>query len=175
MLKVNTMSHRVSLTLLLLLCAIPLAQALTSDRDQPIHIEADYVHIDKKAGISEYRGNVHLIQGSMEITGELVTVHQPKGQLSTILVKGNPATFRQQPDGQQAVVHSQAKEMEYQAKEERILLFQDAKVQQGGQQFAGNRIVYNTKTSTVIAQGDEQQHERVRAVIVPKKSESSKP
>ncbi len=168
------MSHRVSL-MLLLLSATPLAQALTTDRDQPIHIEADYVHIDKKAGTSEYRGNVHLVQGSMEITGDLVTVHQPKGQLSTIMVKGKPATFRQQPDGQQAIVHSQARQMEYQAREERILLFQDARVQQGGQQFAGNRIVYNTKTSTVIAQGDEQQHQRVRAVIVPRKNESPKP
>lgn len=167
------MFHRAKL-MLLLLCIAPLAQALTSDRNQPIHIEADYVHIDKKAGISEYRGNVHLTQGSMEITGEEVTVHQPKGELRTIIVKGNPATFRQQPDGQKDIVHSQALKMEYQAQQERILLFQKAKVQQGGQQFAGNRIVYNTKTSTVIAQGDEQQHERVRAVIVPKKNEPSK-
>lgn len=159
----------------LMLCAMPVAEALTSDRNKPIHIEADYVQIDKKAEMSEYRGNVHLTQGSMEITGELIKVHQPNGELKTILVKGKPATFRQQPDGKQAMVHSQAREMTYHAQQERIVLLENAKVQQGSQQFAGNRIVYNTKTSTVIAQGDEQQQERVRAVILPKKKESSTP
>ena len=174
MYKVNTMFRHASL-LVILLCMPPLVQALTSDRNKPIHIEADYVQIDKKTEMSEYRGNVHLTQGSMEITGELVRVHQPNGELKTIIVKGEPATFRQQPDDKQAVVYSQAREMEYQAQEERIVLLENAKVQQGNQQFAGNRIVYNTRTSTVIAQGDEQQQERVRAVIVPKKNESTKP
>jgi len=172
--KVNTMFHRASL-LVMLLCASATAQALTSDRNQPIHIKADYVRIDKKSGISEYRGNVNLKQGSMVITGELVSVHQPDGQLDKIIVKGEPATFQQQPDGQQAVVHSQAREIEYQAQQERIILLDDARVQQGDQQFAGKRIVYNTKTSTVVAQGDEQQHQRVRAVIVPKDNETPKP
>jgi len=83
--------------MLLLLSATPLAQALTTDRDQPIHIEADYVHIDKTAGTSDYRGNVHLVQGSMEITRALVTVHPPKGQISTIMFKGKRATYRQEP------------------------------------------------------------------------------
>jgi lipopolysaccharide export system protein LptA len=154
---------------------VPMAQALNSDRNQPIHIQADYVHIDKKSGISEYRGNVLLVQGSMEITGELVVVHQPDGELSKIIVKGEPATFRQQPDEQQEPVHSQARQMEYQAQQERIILMENARVKQGNQQFAGNRIVYNTRTSTVVAQGDQQQHERVRAVIVPKKKAPETP
>ena len=174
MYKVNTMSHHVSL-LGLMLCVSPLAHALTSDRNQPIHIQADYVHIDKNAGISEYRGNVHLIQGSMEITGEQIKVHQPNGQISTILIKGEPATLQQQPDNKQALVYSQARQIEYQAQQERIVLLEDAQVKQGNQQFAGNRIVYNTKNSTVIARGDEQQHQRVRAVIVPKNNEATKP
>lgn len=168
------MCHRVKL-FMLLFCAAPLVQALTSDRHQPIHIQADYVQIDKKAGISEYRGNVQLVQGSMKITGERVRVHQTNGQLMTILVNGEPATFKQQPDNQQEVVHSQADKMEYQAQQERIILLENAQVKQGNQQFAGNRIVYNTKNSTVVAQGDEQQQERVRAIIVPKKEESKKP
>lgn len=168
------MFHHVSL-IGLMLCLTPLAHALNSDRNQPIHIQADYVHIDKKAGISEYRGNVHLTQGSMEITGEQIHVHQPNGQISTILVKGKPATFTQQPDNEQAQVYSQARHMEYQAQQERIVLLEDAQVKQGNQQFAGNRIVYNTKNSTVVAQGDEQQQQRVRAVIVPKNNKASKP
>jgi len=170
--KVNTMSHRVSL-LGFLLCVTPLAYALTSDRNQPIHIQADYVHIDKKAGISEYRGNVRLVQGSMEITGEQIRIHQPSGKISTISVKGEPATFKQQPDNQQEQVYSQARQMEYQAQQERIVLIDNAQVKQGNQHFSGKRIVYNTKNSTVIAQGDEQQ-QRVRAVIVPK-DKASKP
>ncbi|MFO7602956.1 MAG: lipopolysaccharide transport periplasmic protein LptA [Gammaproteobacteria bacterium] len=168
------MSHRASL-MALLLCVAPLVQALSSDREQPIHIQADYVQIDKKAGVSEYRGNVHLVQGSMEITGELVRVRQTDGALSSIVVKGEPATFQQQPDNQAELVRSQAREMEYQAHEERIVLSIDAEVKQGNQHFAGNRIVYNTRNSSVVAQGDEQQQQRVRAVIVPKKDETTPP
>jgi lipopolysaccharide export system protein LptA len=41
--------------------------ALSSDREQPINLEADAADIDDLKGISIYTGNVVLTQGSMVI------------------------------------------------------------------------------------------------------------
>ena len=44
--------------------------AMTGDREQPIHIEADSVDIDDKKGVSIYRGNVRMTQGSIVLTAD---------------------------------------------------------------------------------------------------------
>jgi len=41
--------------------------ALPDDRDQPIRITADTAIRDEKQGFTVYTGNVHMIQGSLDI------------------------------------------------------------------------------------------------------------
>ena len=54
--------------LLLLLAPLP-GLGLDSDRDEPIHIEADRAMLDEKEGTSIYEGNVQLRQGSLRLQG----------------------------------------------------------------------------------------------------------
>lgn len=143
------------------------ALALKSDRNQPIKIEADRVEINEKTQISHYRGNVSMQQGSLKIKADEVIVYLKDGSLHQVSITGNPAHFEQVPDDRKELVKSRARQMEYFAKQQRLLLKQDAEVIQGANQFRGDQIEYDTLTSTVKAQKDAASDSRVHAIIQP--------
>jgi lipopolysaccharide export system protein LptA len=159
----------------LFLLPISIAHALKTDRNQPIKIEADHVEIFEKTETSHYRGNVLMVQGSLKITADDVTVYLKDGVLHQVTILGNPAYFEQIPDGKKDMVKSRAKHMEYYAREQRLLLKQDAEVVQGPNQFRGDQIEYDTLTSTVRANKDENSDSRVHAIIQPAEAEKAPP
>jgi len=144
------------------------AWALRSDRDQPIDIRADRVEINEKEEVSQYIGNVHLKQGTLDIKADKITVYLSKGKLTKIAIRGNPATFKQQPEDKQDIVKSSARYMEYFASKEHLVLKTNAKVVQGDNHFSGDYIEYDTLNSTVKANKDEDSDSRVHAIIQPK-------
>src|SRR5690554_1491947 len=73
--------------------------ALSTDSGQPIEIEADTAELDDQKGITIYRGNVVVTQGTIRMTGEKMTVYYNKEKdLDTVIMEGTPATYRQLPD-----------------------------------------------------------------------------
>ena len=63
--------------MLLLLLSLPaaLTHALPDDRDQPIHITADKALRDEKKGVTIYSGNVQMVQGSLELEADTLTIY----------------------------------------------------------------------------------------------------
>ena len=59
-----------ALLLAALVAGAPAARALSTDRDQPIEIEADFAELDDSRGVTMYKGNVIVTQGSLKLTGE---------------------------------------------------------------------------------------------------------
>lgn len=94
------LNHLRWLAIILLLALPGLASALKSDKDQPIYVEADGVDIDDRKGISTYKGNVELTQGSIVIKADKVIVTQQANQTDLIEAVGNPVTFKQDTEGQ---------------------------------------------------------------------------
>lgn len=162
----------VSILLLGLNCQ---AWALRSDRHQPIDIKADRVEVDQRTQVSHYIGNVRLQQGTLKITADDVVVYLVSGKLQKIVITGSPARFEQQPENNRDVVTSQANNMEYYAGKERLLLKHNAEVNQGGNHFRGDFIEYDTLTSTVKANKDENSQSRVHAIIQPAKQQEDAP
>jgi len=156
------------ITTLLAITGTSQCWALLSDRDQPIDIKADQVEINEKKEVSEYVGNVHLKQGSLDIKADKITVYLSNGRLTKIAISGNPATFKQQPEDNQDIVESSAQYMEYFAGKEHLVLKNNAKVVQGANHFSGDFIEYDTLNSTVKANKDEGSDSRVHAIIQPK-------
>jgi len=169
MLHKSTYLTTLALAVFCLMATTP-SWALRSDREQPIDIRADRVEIDEKEQISEYIGNVHLKQGSMDIQADKITVYLKKGQLTKIVITGNPATFKQKPEDNKDVVKSSAKHMEYYAGKEHLVLKTNAVVVQGKNHFSGDFIEYDTLNSTVKAKKEEGSDSRVHAIIQPKAS-----
>ena len=64
--------NTIAVTLLCILVS-QFSLALPDDRQQPIHISADNALRDEKKGITIYRGNVVLNQGSLHISANRIT------------------------------------------------------------------------------------------------------
>ena len=99
--------------LALLLCCLfahpPAAHALDSDRNQPVLLEADQATLSDREGVGVYRGNVIVRQGTMRITGDVLTLYSRDGRIVRAIMEGNPATFRQRPEGKPEDVRARSR------------------------------------------------------------------
>lgn len=178
----SNLKARIKFTLLILVMqwSIP-AFALTTDKDQAIEIEADSAELDEQKSVTVYTGNVIVVQGSIRMTGDKMTVYYNDGSdLESVIMVGNPATYKQLPDDSDVYDEAQAKRMEYYSPKNLIVLIDNAIVKQEGLRFSGNRIEYDTENSRIKAKGkpdsagksdDTSGDGRVRITIKPKKKE----
>jgi lipopolysaccharide export system protein LptA len=172
---------------LALLAACPLAPlALTTDREQPIEIEADSAEADDAKGLTIYTGDVVIIQGTLRITGDQVTIfYNENGDITKMETLGNPARFSQLPDGkadeEANYQRARASRMEYYKDNDAIVLLGNAVYGQGGDRVSADRIDYDSKNSRMkaqtmtasskseVKQEDPKQKGRVRITIQPRK------
>ncbi len=153
--------------------ATPVA-ALDSDRDQPIHIEADSVSIDDQKQISRYRGHVKLSQGSVRATGDEITLYSSDDGPDRLIMVGNPATFRQRPEGKENDAHGNAARIEHDSDTELTVFMGQARFWMDQEEFAGDRIEYDARNDRVRARGGSDGNGRVRIVIQPKNKNGEK-
>ncbi len=119
------------------------AMGLGSDKLKPMNIKAKQVYIDDKSGFSEYNGNVILVQGTMKITADKLTIiYDAKQNLNKIIAIGNPSTYRQRPDNKKEDIQAKAQKMVYFAKKDLMVLTGKALMQQGSDKFTSNKIRY---------------------------------
>jgi len=134
-----------------LVLALP-AHALTTDKDKPIEVEADTAELDDVKNVSIYRGNVIVTQGSIRMTGDVMTVYQTDtDDLDHLIMEGKPATYKQLPDDSKIYDEARALRMEYHEIKNKIILIDQAVVTQEGLRFSGDRIDYDTELSKVKA------------------------
>jgi len=158
------------------------AWALSTDKDQPIEIEADSADLDNEKGVTIYRGNVVLIQGSVRMTGDTMTVYFKNDELDNLIMEGKPARYRQLPDDSEIYDEAEALRMEYYELKSLVILIDKASFKQEGLSFSGNRIEYDTEHSKVKARGSIKQQsgtgnsgasssgdERVKIILKPRK------
>ncbi len=144
--------------------------ALPDDQNQPINIEADGVEIDDGRQLSIYSGQVELRQGSMHLWADRITVHHKASRHpNRIIAEGEPARFRQLTDEKGTEVKAKAMRMEYDSTSEQILLIDQAKLTQGKDSFASDRILYDRNKAVVKAGASAKGKKRVRISITPDK------
>lgn len=160
-----------------------IGQALSTDREKPIVIEAAAAEADNRTQITVYRGDVVITQGSLRITGDTVWIHYDDSHSITKAISvGKPAKFRQLPDGNQDYTTADAERMEYHADKDLILLLGNARYGEGKDKISAPRIVYDSRRGRVkagaqpsdgqsgeSAAGESDKSDRVRITITPKK------
>jgi lipopolysaccharide export system protein LptA len=171
MLRASSASRKLLLAALLLITP-PATWGLDSDRSQPIHIEADRVTLSEKGNLSIYEGNVRLRQGSLHLQGDHMTVLLADNEADKIILTGKPATLRQNQGD--TVKHAEADNIEYSASNENVILLGNARVwQTSGEEFRGERIVFNLNDNTVNA-GGTTTRDRVHITLPPKNKPDDK-
>ncbi len=141
--------------------------ALPDDRDQPIRIEADEALRDEKQGFTRYEGNVKMVQGSLHIEADQITVYHDEQQADRILANGKPARLQQQPALDKAPVKARAEIIEYHKSEDRVQLRQNAHIEQDGSIVTGDSIDYYISEQLVRADSDKSRGDGRVQVVIP--------
>lgn len=166
----ENMSHR-AIKCLLLLCLtldLPCLLAATSDRNQPINIEADSVRIDDVNGVSVYKGNVIYQQGTINLHADKVTIFTEAKKLKKFIAEGTPVKYQQQFDGQAEVTRSESQKIEYFSESEQLVFHGNAHLWHDNNTFSGNVIEFDIKNDLVNARKSTSGEERVQVIIQPK-------
>ena len=99
------------------------AYALSTDKQQDIEIEADSAEMDDVKGVTIYKGDVVVVQGSIRMTGHTMTVYNDdNGETELVIMQGTPATYRQLPDDSKIYDEAEALQMEYYALKDYVIL-----------------------------------------------------
>ena len=160
-----------STTLLLLagLLAPVLASARSTDRNQPMQLDADGQDCNVADANSKcvFTGNVVIVQGTLEVRASRAEVVRRNGDIDQVVLTGSQATMKQQMDDG-TWMDAQADRVEYDMKTETITFIGNYTVKSDRGSNSGQRMVYNTKSGNMQSGGDGT---RVRTVIQPKSAQ----
>ena len=147
------------------------AWALSTDKDQPVSIEADSVDIDEAKEIAIYRGDVILIQGSINLNAEKVVVYNFQSDNSHIVATGEQVKFSQRPDNSDELIKGRANKAEYGINSTKLELTGKAVLVKGKNTFKNDKIIYDRVKALVKAGTSAKGKERVKITIGPKASQ----
>jgi lipopolysaccharide export system protein LptA len=158
------------LAALILFGPAPTTFALSTDADQPIYIEADFADMNRGSGVTVYRGRVKVSQGSRRLWGDLVRIYTDEDdQITSVVAEGQPARLRQKPDSRKECVWGEGNRIEYFADEERMYLYEDARIWQGQNVMTSQTIIYDAKQDQLIGGEEGSSDKRVRIVTMPRR------
>ena len=146
---------------------------LESDRDQPIKIQADTAMVDEAEGTSIYRGDVIIVQGTLQVTADEVEIYTAESAVIQIIAKAERnssklAHYEQQTNEEKDMVTAEARKITYLVQEERLHLSGKARLKQDGDEFSGELLYYDVGRGIVnLNSGDGS--ERINMTINPKK------
>ena len=173
----NTLYRSFFIFCILFFCSlVSQAEPATPDEEQPIHITADRLEVQEQSGISTYTGNVNIQQGSLELTGDTVTIIHPNGQLKTVKAYGAPSKFKRFNQVEQSWVTGQANLIQYNTEHKTILLSGNAQVMQPEKHtITGSNIFYDVSKQTLMAKGSKDGQNRVSVTFDPNTDKPSEP
>jgi lipopolysaccharide export system protein LptA len=144
------------------------ALAKSSDRNQPMDIDANSSNCsigDNSPCI--FSGNVHIVQGSLDIRAAKADVRRAGGDIQRVLISGSPARLSQGLDNGGTMTAS-ASNVEYDMPRETVIFTGNVRIEQAGRgAMSGPRIVYNMQTGQVQGGGGESGGQ-IRTRILPR-------
>lgn len=154
------------LFLVILVCSSVQVFGLSSDRQKPMSIKSNQVYIDDKSGFSIYQGRVIVVQGTMKITAEKLTIVYDKNQrLKKIIAIGYPSTYTQRPDNKEHNVHAKANKMVYFALKDILVMTKNATIERGGGKIISPKIFYYLNEDRVDTGTSDKQKNQVNIII----------
>jgi lipopolysaccharide export system protein LptA len=158
---------------LLLLLALP-SWAEKADRDKPTQVEANRMSADDARRLNIFEGDVIVTKGTIRLTADRLVVRQDAEGFQLATATGRPARFRQRQDAKPGEkegiwVEGEALRIELDDKNQKIELFDNARVNRGGDEVAGDYIFVDQRSDFYqVSSGKGQSKGRVKAVIQPK-------
>jgi len=139
---------------LTLLHFTPTSWALDDDRSQPIQIGSSSAFADYKQGVTVYKGNVVLSQGSLIIKADQLNLYRNKEGFQKLVATGTPASFQQTPTPGKPPIVAEAKQIDYDVSSEVLVLKDDVVIKLEESSHQGALYEYNLVTQMLKASGD---------------------
>jgi lipopolysaccharide export system protein LptA len=155
-----------------------------ADKDKPTQIEANRMSADDTRRMTIFEGNVVLTKGTIAVRAERIVVRQDAEGFQYTSATGAPVRFKQKQDPKEGEkegrwMDGEAMRIEIDDRKQTIELFENARVNRGGDEVAGNYIFVDQRSdffsvTTGKSAKDGQPPGRVRATIQPKASDNTK-
>lgn len=164
---------------LFVLCSAASVYALPDDWQQEMVILSDHAELDRKAGVVIYEGNVILTQGTLRIESERLLIIRTDSTLEKAVAEGTakkPARYQQQINPGKPLTKAHGQRIDYFARQREVNIQGNAQLQQDGNLFSGERILYDMTKETVSASGGTStsgqtggngEKQRIKVVIQP--------
>lgn len=161
--------------LFLFLYLIPvLSFGLSSDKQQPAYLQSDSATLNHKTGISIYRGNVKLTQGTTVITADILTTYTDQhNQLIKAIGTGTSthlASYSTLPDNNKLPFTAVAIIIHYYPLRSWVEFTDQAKATQGKDNFAGPQLNYDINREIVTSPASKLG--RTQIIIQPDQKEN---
>ena len=157
-----------SVTLLALALAAGPALARSTDRQQPMDIDANNIDaLLSDDSVSTLQGGVRIRQGSLEVDADRAEIHRKAGEIDYIVgivLTGSPARLRQVSD-QGEPMDASAARIVYTISSEVMVLSGNVVITQPRGNLRGETVKYDITTGRLDGGGDGQ---RVSMRIMPK-------
>ena len=158
---------------LALLLGPAISTAVESDRQRPIEVQADTAMIDEAKGSSVYRGNVIIVQGTLQVRADEVEIYSKDREVTRIIAKADEnskrlAHYEQQTNETKDMVIAKARSITYLVQEERVQLAGSARLQQVDDVFTGELLHYDMARGIVVLSSGGSSG-RVNMTLSPKK------
>ena len=154
-----------SFALLLSALAVSLAAAKSTDRNQPMDVEADHTDAllqdDSESVLS---GNVRITQGTLDVRADRAVVARKGGEIERVTLTGGPAELKQVGDNGDPMT-ARARQIVYTLGSDVVVLTGAVEVEQPRGNLRGETIKYDMKTGRLDGGGDGS---RVSMRILPK-------
>lgn len=149
------------------------AWAKTSDRSQPMDIEAGSTSgsLDDRQPTVLSNG-VTINQGSLQIEAGTATITTRGGQPVRAVLTGGTVKLKQQLDDG-TPMNATAGKIDYDLNTEIVVFTENVKIQQPRGSLSGPRVVYNMKTGMVNSSSDSSG--RVKMTIQPRSPQAAPP
>ena len=164
--------------ILALLAAAP-AWGEKADRNKPTQIEANRMSADDVKRMTIFEGNVILTKGTIAVRAERIVVRQDAEGFQLTSATGAPVRFKQKQDPKEGEkegrwMDGEALRVEIDERKQTIELYDNARVNRGGDQVAGAYIFVDQRSdffqvTTGKGEKEGQTPGRVTAKLAPTK------
>jgi lipopolysaccharide export system protein LptA len=142
------------------------AQALESDRQQPLEVKADSTNGTLGDGVTTLRGNIEIRQGSLLIRADVAEVDKAEGKVRQVTLIGETAYLEQEIE-EQGLVKAWAERIEYQVANGMVVFTGKAEVQHPQYEVSGDTLRYDLAAQHFEGAGEESGEGRIRIRLDP--------
>ena len=141
------------------------ALARSTDRDQQLDVRAGGLDGPiSQNGVTRLT-DVIITQGSLRIEAANADVTRDDGEVTQVLLQGEPASLQQESD-EGVLMKAQARRIDYDTHSETVVLVGAVRIDQGRDVFRGERVRYDTRNGRISGDGGE--GGRIHLTIQPK-------